>query len=81
MYGTGFMSTHLTPLTKEFRSQEYVTYLSTRCSETSFKKTNPDFQLAFAPRQFESNRLMWKVIVQLNLIKYVLQFLQKSNAI
>jgi len=32
------MSTHLTPLTKEFRSQEYVTYLSTRCSETSFKK-------------------------------------------
>jgi len=61
---------------KEFRSQKYVTYLSTRRSEASI---NSDFQLAFAPRQFESNRLMWKVIVQLNLIKYVLQFFQKTE--
>jgi hypothetical protein len=37
----------------------------------NLKKFNTDFQLAFAPRRFEAERLSWKLIVQLNLIRHV----------
>ena len=38
----------------------------------SYIKLNirPDFQLAFAPNYFHSERPIWKAIIQLNLIGY-----------
>ena len=60
----------------EFRSQEYVVHIMIPKPRW---KINSDFQLAFAPRQFESNRLTWKLIVQLNLIKYALQSQQHQK--
>ncbi|TCD63718.1 hypothetical protein EIP91_005003, partial [Steccherinum ochraceum] len=36
----------------------------------------PDFQLAFSPQHFRSEKLAWRTIIQLNLIRSIKQLLE-----
>ncbi|KAF5350090.1 hypothetical protein D9756_009254 [Leucocoprinus leucothites] len=53
------------------RRKKAVKILLLGQSESGKSSVLKNFQLAFAPRQFEANRSTWKLIVQLNLIRQV----------